>query len=82
MKPETLHFGFNTFNFDDSQKNDWKIDGIYEVFVDVYGKIYDENKYRKRTFVVLIDFVKGKEAEIVRSISLDFYRNWFKVGQL
>lgn len=82
MKPETLHFGFDTLNFDDSQKNDWRTNGIYEVFVDVYGKINDENKYHKRTFVVLIDFVQGKEAEIIRSIAYSFYRKWFKPGQL
>lgn len=81
IKPEVLHFGFDTINSDDSRKNDWHENGIYEVFVDVYGKVYNEGRYHKRTFVVLIDFVRGKEAEIIRSISLDFYRNWFKSGQ-
>jgi len=81
MEPEVLHFGFVTLNSDDSLKNNWHTNGIYEVFVDVYGKIYDENKYRKRTFVALIKFIQGKEAEIIRSISLDFYRNWFKSDQ-
>lgn len=79
IEPEALHFGFETINSDDSQKNNWRENGTYEIFVDVYGKVYGEDKYHKRTFVVLIDFIQGKEAEIIRSISLDFYRNWFKL---
>jgi len=82
LEPEVLHFGFDTIKSDDSLKNDWRTSGIYEVFIDVYGKIYNENRYHKRTFVVLIDFDQGREAEIIRSISLDFYQKWFKSGQL
>ena len=82
LAPKVLHFGFETIDSDEFQKYNWNLNGIYEVFVDVYGKIYDENKYRKRTFVVLIDFIQGKEAEVVRSESIDFYRKWFKSGRV
>ncbi|MBI5963979.1 MAG: hypothetical protein HY863_10925 [Chloroflexi bacterium] len=72
---EVMHFGFNMLGFrTDVNKNDWKKNGIYEVYVDVYGKIYNETKYRKQSFVVLIKFERGKEIEILHSIAKDFYQ--------
>jgi hypothetical protein len=75
---QNLHFGFGAFNITDEMKKSWREDGTYEISLDVYGKVYNEVKYRKMPFVVLVQFRKGWGIEVERCIAEKFYQKWFE----
>lgn len=58
-----LRFGFDVTNPNEARKKVWRHDGTYEVHINVFGKVLNEITYRKRTFVVLVRFIKGSVSE-------------------
>ncbi len=78
FRKDVLHFGFDVAGYSDEDKNDWGIEGVYKIWLSVFGKVGGEASYRKMEFILFMEFRKSSGIMVYQTFSSRWMRQFGK----